>query len=92
MKRLQALRNFTAPVGGRKTRWRFAALRGEAGKCIGDDITLSPCQTERDLMGTVIHEWLHRTLPDLSEDAVIEREEELVYLLWDIFGYRRTLS
>jgi len=91
MKRLQALHNFTATVAGRKTRWTFGTMRGVLGECAGDAITVNPCQAESELLGTIVHEWLHRTFPDLSEDAVDEREAELQAILWHHLGYRRVL-
>ena len=51
-------------------------------------IEIDPRQTERDFTNTLIHELLHRELPDLSEDAVIRVANKFEWELWKM-GYRR---
>lgn len=44
-------------------------------------IAIHPDQKGRTAISTVIHEWLHAFFPDLSENAVLQAESELVALL-----------
>jgi hypothetical protein len=41
------------------------------------------------LLGAIIHELLHIIEPRWSEDVVLELEEDLTKILWDL-GYRST--
>jgi hypothetical protein len=51
-------------------------------------IELDAKQSEKDLLGTAIHEALHAAFPDLSEDAVDEASISVGELVWKL-GFRR---
>jgi hypothetical protein len=38
----------------------------------------------KDELGTIIHEVLHAVYPDLNEDAIIEGENAITRILWDL--------
>jgi len=98
MKRLPGLRDFTTTVDGRKTRLQFNRLRFRHGEKVygwaqPGQIVINPCQKEREILSTIIHEWTHNTHHhELQESVVRRHEEELVAILWDHLGYRRVLG
>lgn len=53
-----------------------------------DVIYVDPKVKDQDLLGTLIHEGTHILQPYLTEEAVIEIEEELSKMLW-AEGYRK---
>lgn len=53
-----------------------------------NEIHIDPRQTEREFMGTLLHEATHLAAPDLNEDAVERIEAVLTYVMWTQ-GYRR---
>lgn len=55
------------------------------------EIEVDPRQSEREYLLTLVHEWLHCALPDLSEKSIIRLEQSLGGMLWKR-GYRRKSS
>ncbi len=51
-------------------------------------IEIDPRQTEREYLGTLLHEFLHYTFPDLSETQTLKIEKNLQEILWKA-KYRR---
>ena len=70
---------------------RFRRMKGKLGQAHLErrEITLHPDQTEISLMGTAIHETLHLEQWDLSEEAVLRIEANIVDVLLRL-GFRRT--
>lgn len=85
-------------IRGLRVLWRYARLRGRAaGWAIMPDERrpdLSPkvlidCRLKgRALLETELHEGLHQSVPDLSEDTVTSTARDLARILWAL-GYRR---
>jgi hypothetical protein len=45
-------------------------------------IEIDPRQTEKEYLGTLLHEFFHYTFPDLSERQVLKIEKNLQEILW----------
>lgn len=52
------------------------------------EIEIDPRQCPRELLCTLVHEWLHLALPKVSERNIIKLEKSLGGLLWRR-GYRK---
>ncbi len=65
--------------------------RGAMGLCLSPDrkIFIDPSLKPKLLLWTTLHEGLHATQDDLSEEAVEEVSEALADLLWRL-GWRKT--
>lgn len=53
-----------------------------------NEIHIDPRQTEREFLGTLVHEAAHIACPYLSEEAVVKIEATIAGVLWGQ-GYRR---
>ena len=79
-------------------RWRVRyvpKIRHKGKECVGlcdwhnRELLLKIDQTERQELGTTIHESLHGCFPWLDEDAVLQSEESIADLLWSL-GWRKS--
>jgi hypothetical protein len=75
----------------RAKNWTIATvpLKGFYGYCDhpsmpAKQITIDPNQVGIEMLDTIIHEYLHAALPDLSEDVVVEVATDLAKVLWDL--------
>lgn len=59
-----------------------------AGEQEGKLIVIDPRQTERQYLGTLVHEVLHHCFPDLEEEQVVKLEYVFAETLWRA-KYRR---
>ena len=76
----------TRKIKIRKLRQWAGGLRG---RCHANGfIEIDPRQDEQDFLDTLLHELLHRELPDLDEQAVIRVAERLAWEMWKL-DYRR---
>jgi hypothetical protein len=52
-------------------------------------IWIDPRQTDKQLLGTIVHEAAHQVFPQATEAQVQELETLATSLLWDRFKFRR---
>lgn len=78
-------------INGQYWKLKFSNLIKNWGEVDWDAKTIRICRkqrSEKDRLGTIIHEVLHVMLPDHNEDAVVKMEQDLTEVLWKL-GYRK---
>ena len=86
-------------IMGKKIRWRYARLRGQAdgwtyysdppGTGAQDRVVLNEKLKGRARLETEIHEFFHLVNPSLSESHVTQAAADLARILYAL-GYRKT--
>ena len=81
-----------------KVRYQKLGREGVLGLADLDtgEITIDPRQPSRELLGTLLHEYIHLLAddmgkPDWPEDRVIEWEEKMRDVVWQA-GFRKVLD
>jgi len=81
-------------IGGIRTLWRYCRLKGGAEGWTYDRTAASPRilihsgLRKRRRLEVEIHEFLHMSYPNLSEEAVTEAGRELSTILWKLYDIR----
>lgn len=77
----------TALIDGKTWLYNETELEGKMGECdyssIEGSLNIDFTQTGKELLDTVVHEWLHALLPMAKEEWVAEEATNLVNLITD---------